>query len=107
MSVTGAPDRIGSIAGFVQDDVGALRTDGPSEVEFDTAVGQVQRDIDLYSDAQLVEEILSAEVEGVVELEDFADQGHALSELTIDDVRRFVADYLPADQYIEITVMPR
>ncbi len=107
VSVTGAPDRIGSIAGFVQDDIGALSTDGPSDAEFDTAVGQVQRDIELYSDSQLVEEILSAEVEGVVELEDFADQGLALSELTIDDVRRFVADYLPAEQYIEITVVPR
>jgi zinc protease len=107
VSVTGAPDRIGSIAGFVQDDVGALRADGPTEDEFDTAVGQVQRDIELYSDAQLIDEILSAEVEGVVELEDFADQGFALSQLTIDDVRRFVADYLPAEQYIEITVLPR
>ena len=107
VSVTGAPDRIGSIAGFVQDDVGALRTDGPSEVEFDTAVGQVQRDIELYSDAQLIEEILSAEVDGVAELEDFADQGLALQQLTIDDVRTFVAAYLPADHYIEITVLPR
>jgi zinc protease len=107
VSVTGAPDRIGSIAGFVQDNVGALRADGPSQAEFDTAVGQVQRDIELYSDAQLVDEILSAEVEGIVELEDFADQGLALNELTIDDVRRFVADYLPAEQYIQITVLPR
>ena len=107
VSVTGAPDRIGSIAGFVQEDVGTLRADGPSEDEFDTAVEQVQRDIELHSDPQLIDEILSAEVEGVVELEDFADQGVALSQLTIDDVRRFVADYLPAEQYIEITVLPR
>jgi predicted Zn-dependent peptidase len=46
-------------------------------------------------------------VDGVDELEDFADQGAALQRLTIDDVRAFVARYLPADQYIEITVLPR
>ncbi|HWM19001.1 MAG TPA: insulinase family protein [Ilumatobacteraceae bacterium] len=107
VSVTGAPDRIGSISGFVQDDIGALRADGPSDAEFETAVGQVQRDIELFSDAQLIEEILTAEVDGVAELEDFADQGLALEQLTIDDVREFVVAYLPADRYIEITVLPR
>ncbi len=74
VSVTGAPDRIGAIAQFVQDDVGALRADGPSQDEFDTAVAQVSRDIELFSDAQLIDEILEAEVNGVVDLEDFADQ---------------------------------
>jgi hypothetical protein len=107
VSVTGAPDRIGSISGFVQDDVGALRADGPSQAEFDTAVEQVRRDLELFSDGQLIDEILTAEVEGVVDLEDFADQGVALERLTIDDVRTFVAGYLPADRYIEITVVPR
>ena len=107
VSVTGAPDRIGSISGFVQDDVGALRADGPSQAEFDTAVEQVRRDLELFSDGQLIDEILTAEVEGVVDLEDFADQGVALERLTIDDVRTFVAVYLPADRYIEITVVPR
>ena len=84
-----------------------MRADGPSQDEFDTAVEQVSRDIELFSDAQLVDEILEAEVEGVVDLEDFADQDVALQELTIDDVRTFVADYLPVDQYIEISVLPR
>ena len=107
VSVTGAPDRIGAIAQFVQDDVAALRADGPSQDEFDTAVEQVSRDIELFSDAQLVDEILEAEVNGVVDLEDFADQDVALQELTIDDVRTFVAAYLPVDQYIQISVLPR
>ena len=78
VSVTGAPDRIGAISQFVQDDVGALRADGPSQDEFDTAVAQVSRDIELFSDAQLIDEILDAEVNGVVDLEDFADQDAAL-----------------------------
>jgi zinc protease len=107
VSVTGAPDRIGAIAQFVQDDVAALRADGPLQDEFDTAVEQVSRDIELFSDAQLVDEILEAEVNGVVDLEDFADQDVALQELTIDDVRTFVAAYLPVDQYIQISVLPR
>jgi zinc protease len=110
VSVTGAPGRIGAISQFVHDDVGALLADGPSGHEFDTAVEQVRRDIELFADAQLIDEILSAEVEGVDgvdELEDFADQGVVLQRLTIDDVRAFVARYLPADQYIEITVLPR
>ena len=107
VSVTGAPDRIGAIAQFVQDDVDALRADGPSQDEFDTAVEQVSRDIELFSDAQLIDEILEAEVNGVVDLQDFAEQDVALQELTIDDVRTFVAAYLPVDQFIEITVVPR
>ena len=107
VSVTGAPDRIGAIAQFVQDDVGRLRADGPSNDEFDTAIAQVSRDIDLFSDAQLIDEILEAEVNGVVDLQDFADQDVALQELTIDDVRTFVAAYLPVDQYIQISVLPR
>ena len=103
VSVTGAPDRIGAIASSCRTTSRALRADGPSQDEFDTAVEQVSRDIELFSDAQLVDEILEAEVNGVVDLEDFADQDVALQELTIDDVRRFVAAYLPVDQYIQIT----
>jgi zinc protease len=106
VSVTGAPDRIGAIAQIVQDDVGALRAD-VSEGEFDTAVAQVRLDIELFADPQLIDEILSAEVEGLVTLEDFADHGDTLRRLTIDDVRTFIADYLPADRYIEISVLPR
>ncbi len=107
VSVTGAPDRIGALSQFVQDDVGVLRADGPSESEFGTAIEQVRRNIELFSDPQLIDAILNAEVEGLTDLDDFADQSLALQRLTIDDVRTFVADYLPAGQYIEITVLPR
>ena len=107
VSVTGAPDRIGSIAGFVQDDVGCAarrRALGGRVRDRRRAGGTRHRVVQRRA---IGREILSAEVEGIVELEDFADQGVALSELTIDDVRRFVADYLPAEQYIQITVLPR
>jgi zinc protease len=107
VSVTGAPDRITAIAQFVQDDVGALRADGPSEAEFETAVEQVRRDGELYADGQLIDEILDAEVEGQVTLDDFANRDVALRALTIDDVRAFVDEHLPADRYIEISVLPR
>ena len=99
--------------------IGSVRSPGSSRTTSSvarrrTVAGRVrhrgrrsQRDIELFSDAQLIDEILKAEVDGVVELEDFADQGCRPQQLTIDDVRTFVADDLPADHYIEITVVPR
>ncbi|MGH9133267.1 MAG: M16 family metallopeptidase, partial [Ilumatobacteraceae bacterium] len=107
VSVTGAPDRIDAIGRFVQADVAALREGGPSQDEFDTAVEQVRLDYELYSDPQLIEAVLMAEIDGGVELDDFAAHTRTLQRLSIDAVHDFIVEHLPADQYIEISVLPR
>ena len=104
VSVTGAPDRIGAIAEFVQDDVGALRADGPSEDEFDTAVEQVSRDIELFSDAQLIDEILEAEVERRRRPRGLRRPGRRAAGAH-DRRRARVRRRLPVDQYT-ISVVP-
>jgi len=40
-------------------------------------------------------------------IDEFVERGEALGDISSDDIAEFVRVNLPADQYIEIRVMPR
>lgn len=86
-----------------------LRTNGPSDTEFDAAIETVRQQLDLFSNEQINNEVLSVLTDpgGASSLDDFLDQSAQLVDITAADTQRYLQVWLPADQYIEVQVRPR
>jgi zinc protease len=105
---TGA-DQVDDVVAAVGSELDDLRENGPTTAEFDAAIESVRQDLDLFANAQINDEVLSVLTDptGSPSLDDFLGQAFLVDELDLDTVRSYLADWLPAEQYIEIKLLPR
>ena len=95
-------DEIGTEARQVVDD---LVSTGPTADEFATAVEQVRRRIELFSNPSLASAILSTALQGDG-LDDYLRRDQLLADLTIGDVERLATVAFPPRRYVEIRQVP-
>ena len=107
VSATGAPDRIVALGDLVAGEVAALAAEGAEAQEYVNAFAQVEERYRFVDNWEFVTEILSAELEPALDLDDYLLRSAALEALGPDDVDTFLRSYVPADQYIQVTVTPR
>jgi zinc protease len=107
VQVTGAPDRIVSVGELVVAELADLAANGPNEREFQGAYAHVEEAYSFVDNGTFLEEIINEAIFPDRELEDYLGEGSALADVTADTVRQFVADHVPASQYVQVAVLPR
>jgi zinc protease len=107
VQVTGAPDRIVSVGELVVAELADLAANGPNEREFQGAYAHVEETYSFVDNGTFLEEIINEAIFPDRELEDYLGEGSALADVTADTVRQFVADHVPASQYVQVAVLPR
>lgn len=86
-----------------------LRTNGATGDEVDVAREVIRQQVDLFSNDQIDGEVLAVLTDpaGNASFDEFLEQGRWVDDISADDVRDFVRVWMPADQYIEVRVLPR
>ncbi len=107
MRVTGSPDRVDAIADLVTRELADLAENGPGGQEFFNAFAQVEEASNFVNNGEFIVELLDDAIDPAVELDDYLFEDAELSEVTAGAVRDYIGQYLPVDQYIQVTVLPR
>lgn len=109
VSSTTGVDLVDDLSAAVMRQLDDLRRNGPTEAEHDAAMASVGRELDLFSNGQINDEVLDALTDpaGSPSFDDFLGQARLLDSLDRDRMRRYLADWLPADDYIRVVVVPR
>jgi zinc protease len=109
ISNTTAPDRLDDVVTVVLDEIDDLRTAGPRPAEFEAASETIRQQLDLFSNEQINDEVLDVFTDpaGNASFDEFLRQDRLLADITAADIRDAVVRWLPADQYIEVRVLPR
>jgi zinc protease len=86
-----------------------LRANGPTETEYDSATESVRQQLDLIYNEQINDEVLSVLTDptGNSDFMDYVGQYFLVDELDAATVAGYLAAWLPADQFISVTVTPR
>jgi zinc protease len=105
--VTGAPDRVQTIADLVVGELGDLAENGPTEQEFFNAFAQVEEAYGFVNNGEFISELLDDAVDPRRELDDYLFEGAELVSVTTGTVRSYIESHMPDDQYIQVTVLPR
>ncbi|WP_040494662.1 M16 family metallopeptidase [Ilumatobacter nonamiensis] len=108
ITVSTAPDLIEDVSAAALAQLDALRSDGPSEREFENARATVAEQLNFINNAQINDEILDLLVDpdGNASFDDFIGQAALVAEISADDVREAIVRWIPASDYIEIRVAP-
>ena len=106
ISISGSPDDMGEIARVLQENLADLRTSGPTTAEFEAAIAEAQDSYNFISDAQIVT-LLERWLVYPDSFNDYERQLDLIGSVTLVTLRDFAERVLPADQYIEITQLPR
>ena len=106
ISISGSPDDMDEIARVLQDNLADLRANGPSAAEFEAAVAEAQDAYNFISDAQIIT-MIERWLVYPGSFDDYENQLNLISVITPASLRDFASQVLPADQYIEITQLPR
>lgn len=107
VSVTGSPDRIGSVTDLVIAELGDLAANGPTDQEFFNAYAQVQEAYNFVNNGDFITELLDDAIYPSIDLDSYLFEYNALASVTAAGVQAFIATHVPADHYIEVTVLPR
>ncbi len=109
ISNTTAPELLEEVVAAVIAQLDDLRTAGPSEREFVAASENIRQQLDLFSNEQINDEVLSVFTDpaGNASFDDFLDQVQWVEVIDADEIRAAASRWLPADQYIEVRVVPR
>ena len=86
-----------------------LRDSGPSDTEVDAAIETVRQQLELFSNEQINDEMLALLTDpgGTASFGEFLGQAGEVAPIDTDRVREYLRAWLPADQYIEVVVVPR
>jgi predicted Zn-dependent peptidase len=97
------------VVAAVTEQLDDLRTAGPTDVEFDAASENIRQQLDLFSNEQVNDEVLSVFTDpgGNASFDEFLEQPRWVDDITAADIRDATARWLPADRYIEVRVLPR
>jgi zinc protease len=109
ISNTTSPELLDEVVAAVNEQLADLRSDGPSGNEFTAAQETIRQQLDLFSNEQINDEVLAVFTDpaGTATFDEFLDQPRWVADITANDVRDAVARWLPAEQYIEVRVLPR
>jgi zinc protease len=109
ISNTTAPELLDEVVTAVNEQLADLRRTGPSDQEFEAASANIRQQLELFSNQQVNDEVLAVFTDpaGNASFDEFLEQGRWVAEITSDDIRDAMVRWLPADQYIEVSVVPR
>jgi zinc protease len=109
ISNTTGVELVGEVEQAVLAQLGDLTDNGPTGTEFDAAVETVRQQLDLYSNEQINNEVLGllADPGGTASFDEFLGQPREIAAIDADLIREYLRAWLPADQYIEVVVLPR
>jgi zinc protease len=107
VSVTGAPDRIEAVGQLVVQEFADLALNGPTAREFDLSYAQVEEAYGFVDNQTFVDELINDAIWPGRSLDEYFDEYGALGDVTAATVRALIVEHVPADQYIEILVVPR
>jgi zinc protease len=109
ISNTTSPDLLDEVTTAVVQQLDDLRSVGPTAGEFSSASENIRQQLDLFSNEQVNAEVLAVFTDpaGNASFDDFLDQAQWVDDITADDISDAVARWLPAEQYIEVRVLPR
>ncbi len=105
VTITGAPDGMSEISTILQQDLAALRDDGPTDDELAAALEELGNNLDLISNEQLID-VLLEELTGGGGIDDLLSLGADAARIDASAVTDLARRALPADHYIQITVLP-
>ena len=109
ISNTTAPELLDEVAAAVTTQLDDLRSSGPNDREFQAASENIRQQLELFSNDQINDEVLSVLTDpvGNASFDEFLQQPRLIDGITASDIRDAVARWFPADQYIEVRVLPR
>jgi zinc protease len=109
ISNTTGPELVAEVDEAVLGELDDLRRNGPTEVELDSARETVRQQLDLFSNEQINDEVLSLLTDpgGTEDFDDFLEQVSLVDEISDADIREALSAWLPADRYISVVVRPR
>jgi zinc protease len=109
ISNTTGPELLDEVVAAVLEQLDDLRTNGPTEAEFAAASENIRQQFDLFSNEQVNDEVLAVLTDpvGNASFDEFLDQPGLVGQISADDLRDAMERWLPADQYIEVRVLPR
>ena len=109
MSNTTAPDLLDDVVAAVIGELDDLRMVGPTDREFAAARENVRQRLDLFSNEQVNDEVLSVltDPSGHGSFDEFLDQAQWVAVIDGAEIRTAAARWLPADRYIDVRVLPR
>ena len=109
ISNTTAPELLDEVVAAVTAQLDELRANGPTEREFAAARENVGQRLQLFSNEQVNDEVLSvfSDPSGNASFDEFLDQAQWVEEIDGVEVRDAASRWLPADRYIEVRVLPR
>jgi zinc protease len=105
LNVTGDPANIAKISSIVIDDIGSLRTAGPTATEFASAVAELTQTYQ-YFDNQTISDLLVRAPKQPELITQFNDQASLLDSITPASLQKFITQVMPLDQYIEVRTLP-
>ena len=107
VQVTGSPDRIESVGDLVVAELADLAANGPTEREFNGAYAQVEEAYGFVNNDSFIQEMLNDAIWPGPRDAGLHRPVRALGDVTPDTVRQYIAEHVPADQYIQVAVLPR
>jgi zinc protease len=107
VNVSGAPGRIEEIAGLVTTELADLAATGPTEAEFQNAYAEVEEQYNFVDNGQFLQALIDDALDPSRPVTDYIDHFFAISDVTTDSIREYVAAYMPVDAYVQVTVVPR
>ncbi|MGI9645043.1 MAG: M16 family metallopeptidase [Ilumatobacteraceae bacterium] len=109
ISVSADPDQLEAVSAAVLNQLDALRADGPTDVELNAAQETVRRSLDLFTNEEINDEVLSVLTDpaGNADFQDYLESVFLVDAVTSSLVQDRIATWLPADQFIEVRVLPR
>jgi zinc protease len=86
-----------------------LRTNGVTSTEYSSAISTISNELELFSNEQINDEILDVLTDpaGNPSLSEFENQPNLIGSISQGDVEDYIDRWLPAEEYIEIRVLPR
>jgi zinc protease len=107
VQVTGAPDRVESVGDLVVAQLADLAANGPTEREFSNAFAQVEETYRFVNNQSFLQEMVDPFLWPQRDLDDYFDQFSSLVDVDAAAVQEYIATHLPADQYVQVAVLPR
>lgn len=107
VEVTGDPERLDEIADEVLADLADLRANGPTQAQFLTAVEQVRTEMELITNVELADVLITSLLYPDQPVTDVAARYEIIEDVTRADVRRLARISFAANQRIEIRLIPR
>jgi len=109
VSISTGPDLVDDVSTAVRAQLDDLRDNGVTDTEYSSAVSTIGNELELFSNQQLNDELLSVLTDpaGNRSLQEFENQADLLGGIGQRNVDDYIDQWLPADDYIEIRVVPR